>query len=543
MQQTNLIGRAIAGRFEIIRMIGQGGMGTVYEARHRTLPRRFALKVLRPQYTGSRDFVRRFEREAVAASRIEHPNVVYITDFGRTDDGLLYLVMEYLQGAGLDEVLSRTIRLPLNRVLSILAQLADALHCAHDVDVVHRDLKPENILLTEVRGKRDVVKVLDFGIAKVRMPDRMEETLTRQGQVFGTAEYMSPEQATGDPVDGRSDIYALGCLAYEMITGNPPFVGRPVEVLQAHVHSPVLAPSVRLRDYPVPSSIDALVLRCLAKEPADRYQSGNELLQSLMRCRGALLGARTKSATGEACSVGLSATRSEMISGWHSIGGEVPDLFADEGGSPAPVVADVEQSVAPRHTSVEELRDRYNDVLREVTLGLVQSALASRETSEALDRLLLVEEEAASLTGTIALAEQNFDRIRFDYSQREKRLREAVLDLSTTRAQLLGRTQADPQQREKLQGQIRDLEYQIGELKNRCAEIAEECAEEIGKLDHEVKSLRQAQQERDAEAAALYESLRTKVEALRPRASTSAELLALYRRLDAADNATATPSR
>ena len=183
----DFVGTVIGGRFEIVRLLGQGGMGAVYEARHKTLPRRFAIKILRPELAASRDFVERFRREAVASARIEHPNVIYITDFGSMNDGSLYLVMEFLEGEGLDEILGRAGRLSLARAIPILAQVADALDAAHAVDVVHRDLKPENILLSEVRGHKDMVKIFDFGIARVRTPE-FSDTLTVRGQVFGTAE-------------------------------------------------------------------------------------------------------------------------------------------------------------------------------------------------------------------------------------------------------------------------------------------------------------------------------------------------------------------
>ncbi|MCA9664965.1 MAG: protein kinase [Myxococcales bacterium] len=538
----DLVGKIVGGRFEVVRAIGQGGMGTVFEARHLTLPRKFAIKILRRELANNPDFVERFRREAIAAARIEHPNVIYITDYGRTEErSLVYLVMEYLEGIGLDEVLSRNIRLPLHRALPILAQLADALDHAHQMAVVHRDLKPENILLTEVRGQKDYVKILDFGIAKVKSAEYGDmESLTMQGQVFGTAEYMSPEQATGEPTDGRSDIYALGCLAYEMITGNPPFLGPAVRVLQAHVNDPVSAPSTRLKDHPIPPAVDALILRCLAKEPVDRYQSGAELRQDLLKTRATLYSMSAERASRERANTGSMATvpRKALTDGWQALGGRVPSIFADTGpmGAVPSSGGRLSQTDLPVTASPEQLHDNYHVALRQLAIGLVQEAVAGREISEALERLLVIEEEVASLTGTIALSEQNFDRIRFEFGQREKRLRYAMLDLNMSRAQIGGRLEANPAEAVALQGQMADLEYQISELTRSTEQLAQERQEHIDELDGEVKRYREVRDEREQEAVELYQALHTKVEALRSK-SGSGSLTSLYGQLDTAVSA------
>jgi serine/threonine protein kinase/predicted nucleic acid-binding Zn-ribbon protein len=531
-KNDNMLGRIIGGRFEIVRMIGQGGMGAVFEAKHQTLPRKFAIKILRPELARSRDFVERFRREAVAAGRIEHPNIIYITDFGTMDEGSLYLVMEFLEGAGLDQLLSRHVRLPLSRAIPILAQVADALDAAHQVDVVHRDLKPENILLSEVRGRKDIVKLFDFGIARVRTPEYAEEALTAKGQVFGTAEYMSPEQATGEECDGRSDIYAVGCLAYELLTGDPPFTGQPVKILQSHVNKAAPAPSTRLKDHPVPPAFDALVLRCLAKDPKDRYQTGAELRQDLLKVRGLLYSmgaeiAQRRNATGRMMVI----SDKHMAEGWRSLGGQVPELFAS---GADPVVAMPRLTLTggqPRvGANLDQLHSDYHEVLRELAIAMVQAVLAPPETSDELERLLAVEEEIASLTGTIALAEQNFDRIRYEQGQREKRLRYAMFDLSMERAQLEGRAKADPTQAQGLAHQIADYDFQIGELSKSTAEVDRERSLQIAELDREVQQYREARRNREQESQDLYQKLHAQIEALRP-AVQDAGILQLYERL------------
>jgi len=448
------------------------------------------------------------------------------------DDSSLYLVMEYLEGRGLDEVLTRNRVMPLSRAIPILAQIADALDTAHRVNVVHRDLKPENILLTEVRGRKDVVKVFDFGIASVRTPE-FAETLTARGQVFGTAEYMSPEQATAEECDGRSDIYAVGCLAYELITGDPPFVGQPVKVLQSHVNKAVAAPSTRVREYTVPSAFDALVLRCLAKNPAERYQTGAELRQDLLKVRGLLYSMGAEIATRRRATGAIPVVaRKQMAEGWRSLGGHVPEFFTSSGHDPAlPRDAFQLSQVPAAPANLEQLHADYHEVLRELAIALVQAVLAPPETSDVLERLLAVEEEMASLTGTIALAEQNFDRIRYEFGQREKRLRYAVFDLSMERAQLEGRSRVDPEHIEQLQVQIDDLNFQIAELTRSMDGIKKERAQQIQELDAEVRQYRQARQEREEEADTIYQKLHSQIESLRPTAEGD-NVEALYTRLD-----------
>jgi serine/threonine protein kinase len=532
--------QVIAGRFRVLRKIGEGGMGTVYEAQHEVLPRRFAIKILRPEVSRDRSFIERFKREAIAAGSVEHPNVIYITDFGAMEDGALYLVMEYLQGVGLDELLGQRSRLPINRALPILAQVADALDAAHRVNVVHRDLKPENILLTEVRGQRDVVKILDFGIAKVQTPKYENLAVTMKGQVFGTAEYMSPEQATGEPLDGRSDLYAVGCLAYEMLTGDPPFTGSAVSVLQAHVRTMPPPPSSRIKgEHLIPPALDALILRCLAKDPAARYQTGAELRRDLLKARGLLFGmsdeivARNRS-TGPLPTVDA---RRRMTEGWKSLGGSVPEILTGPalGGQPlsdSMVPATATSSQPVQTVSPDQARAAIHDVLRELALALVRVVLAPPETSESLERLLVIEEEVASLTGTIALGEQNFDRIRFEFGQREKRLRYAILDLNMEQAQLRGRAAADPTSQAALQTQVDDLGFQISELGNRCSDLERERSQQIAELAAEVKGYRDTRAKLEQETAEIFQALHAQVEMLRPAAAPHAELAELYQRLD-----------
>jgi serine/threonine protein kinase len=288
---SRMVGALLSGRYQIKRMCGEGGMGRVYEAEHVEIGKRVAIKVLHPAYSRTPDLVERFRREARAASRIEHPNVVNVTDFGTTEDGSLFFVMEYIEGIELGLLIHREGPLPPVRALRIAEQMCEALQAAHDVGVIHRDLKPENILLlglgkdnrsppsnqsnpgmeAQAREPSDFVKVLDFGIAKSAeieegTSSRRGKRLTRPGVAMGTPEYMAPEQAAGHPADPRSDIYAVGSIMYEMLCGSPPYEGDNVmEVLHKKANeAPQLLAELRPN---LPAAVVSLVERAMARSP------------------------------------------------------------------------------------------------------------------------------------------------------------------------------------------------------------------------------------------------------------------------------------
>ncbi len=278
------IGNIIAGRFKIEEMIGQGGMGKVYRARHLALDRTVCLKMLKPALLEDPTLVGRFEREAKAASRLNHPNGISVLDFGRNDlDGSLYIVMEYVQGKDLRLVLRDEWPLAEQRLCNIMAQVLAALAEAHAHNVIHRDLKPENIMIEQRRDQADFVKVLDFGIAKILDSD--VPGLTRNDVVCGTPQYMAPEQATGSALDQRCDLYAVGVILYQMASGHLPFDGQnSMEVLTKHVNEMPVPPRQRQPDAPISEAMEALILRALEKDPAQRPQTAEEfrlLLQAV----------------------------------------------------------------------------------------------------------------------------------------------------------------------------------------------------------------------------------------------------------------------
>ena len=284
-----LIGMTLSGRYKIERIIGEGGMGAVYQAEHTHMRKRLAIKVLHPEMSRLPEVVARFEREAMAAAHIDHPNVATATDFGKLDDGSFFLVLEFVEGHGLREEIGKG-RLELGRALHITRQISSALQRAHQMGIVHRDLKPENVMLIEKDDDKDFVKVLDFGIAKVPVGElgssgvkgAGQPVLTQLGMVYGTPEYMAPEQALGQDVDARADLYALGVIAYEMMTGLRPFDSdSKVQLLGMHVTAPVPPMAVKAPEANVPPDVEAIVVRCLAKESTHRWSDAKELTDAI----------------------------------------------------------------------------------------------------------------------------------------------------------------------------------------------------------------------------------------------------------------------
>jgi len=286
------IGRTILeGQFEVLEKIGTGGMGSVYKASQPAMNRMVAIKILHPKLAGRKDLTSRFRREARAMSQLTHPNTVKVFAFGELeDDGSLYIVMEHLEGRNLNQTLRREGPFAVERAATILVQVCGALQEAHDLGIVHRDLKPENIFLSKQGGIADFPKVLDFGLAKVteRQMNPGSIILTQEGMVFGTPEFMSPEQAQGRTLDARSDIYSLAVILYELITGKLPFSARtPMEYIQKHVTDPILTLAERAPDRTFPEGLEAVLVRALAKQPEDRYQSAAELADALRPFGGA----------------------------------------------------------------------------------------------------------------------------------------------------------------------------------------------------------------------------------------------------------------
>ncbi len=282
------VGSVLADRYRIDSLLGEGGMGRVYAAEHVLMRKRLAIKILHRELTTVPDVVARFEREAMAAANIEHPNVAAATDFGKLPDGSVFLVLEFVQGKNLrDEIAEGP--MPVERALHITRQMASALAAAHALDIVHRDLKPENVMLVNKGGDPDFAKVLDFGIAKVPIGEAgtTGKAITKVGMVFGTPEYMAPEQALGQPVDGRADLYALGVIVYEMLAGVRPFSSKSaVGILGQQLSKDPPPFSERAQGLVIPPAVERLVMRLLAKEAGERFQTASDVVNALSELLG-----------------------------------------------------------------------------------------------------------------------------------------------------------------------------------------------------------------------------------------------------------------
>jgi serine/threonine-protein kinase len=276
----DLVGSVVADRYHILKKLGEGGMGQVYLAEHVKMGRKSALKVMNPGMNQDADAIARFNREASNASRLNHPNICAIYDFGETPDGLIYLAMEFIEGQSLTSLVEKSGSLPPARAAAIIHQSSDALQIAHDAGIVHRDLKPDNIMIAKNRDGSDLAKVVDFGIAKAHSSDAQK--VTKTGLVVGTPEYMSPEQLAGDKLDGRSDIYSLALVAFNTLTGKLPFPADSAQ--EAMIARLVELPKTLAEmkpDVAWPPEVQAVMDKALARDVNERYQSAAQFGREL----------------------------------------------------------------------------------------------------------------------------------------------------------------------------------------------------------------------------------------------------------------------
>ena len=277
--ETELVGKVLAGKYRLDAYLSKGGMGSVFRATHLMLEKPVALKVIKPELVGSSEFVRRFQREARAATSLNHPNIVGVYDLGQTDDGTLYIAMEFVDGASLKDVIRKSGPMDSIRIVRIMRQILGALALAHRHHIVHRDLKPQNIMLTHDRDGNEIAKLVDFGIAKT-FDDRTQ--LTATGFAIGTPQYMAPEQAAGTEVDGRSDLYSLGIILYEMLVAEVPFNDPSTPaILVKHLTEVPVRPSQRRTDVAVHRGLEDVAVRCLEKDPGKRFQTAEDVTQAL----------------------------------------------------------------------------------------------------------------------------------------------------------------------------------------------------------------------------------------------------------------------
>ncbi len=289
-QSPSLVGQILDGRYRITRKLGEGGMGEVYAADHVHIEKRFAIKLLRQEIVSNPEAVTRFRQEARSSSSIGHRNIIDIEDFGQLSDGRIYMCMELLNGSALNDLLTQPIG--VDRLLNILIQTGHGLAAAHAKGIIHRDMKPENIFVTIGPGGEDVPKILDFGIAKVSGNDGQNH-LTRTGTIFGTPFYMAPEQALGNPVDARTDIYAVGVIMYECFGGSLPFQGDSfMGILTQHITmepEPIVQRAARAGRQ-LPPGLAEVISSCMQKNPAQRFQTMDELVNVLIQIYRSIVG-------------------------------------------------------------------------------------------------------------------------------------------------------------------------------------------------------------------------------------------------------------
>jgi serine/threonine protein kinase len=279
-QIAEMVGEVLAGRYRIDGILGIGSMGAVLDAYHEGLKQKVAIKVLHPQVTNDEQISKRFDREAMSASRLDHPNCVRVMDFGTSKAGIRYLVMQFLEGRELGDLLDDEGTMPPERAIELTEQILAGLEHAHERGVAHRDLKPANIFVTHDAKAHEVLKIVDFGLSKIT-DEASADNLSRAGLVFGTPHYMSPEQALGQPSDHRADIYATGILLYRMLAGARPYdADDPVELIRKHAREP-LPP---LPDH-VPAGLAAILAEMTAKKPDDRYPTAAAVLADLLALR------------------------------------------------------------------------------------------------------------------------------------------------------------------------------------------------------------------------------------------------------------------
>jgi len=468
--RQSLVGTLVGGRFKVGELLGEGMAGQVYVAEHLDLGRRYAIKVLKETVEADHNMVERFRREARAAGRLDHPNIVYISDFGRMEDGRLYLVMEYVPGVTLAEALKAAPRhkLPRSRALEILRQTADALRAAHEADVVHRDIKPGNLLLSAAPGGGERVKILDFGLAKIMIESELA-ALTGRGEMFGTPAYMSPEQARGEPIDYKTDLYALGILGFELLTGRLPFLSKSIpHMMLSHQQEPVPDPQSLLRpgEPPLPVELTEIVLRCLAKDARQRPHSAAALVHAI----------EGLDASQHASTVTIPIVQDPSQYG-HSPGAPQvvaapPDVRALERAgtlavNPVEAVRTVLEENADGTTRRAWALDQAAKVGRAMATQMVSFGLGDASLQAALAELAQLEQQQIGLETQLAVYRARLEEQEVRFRQRIASLRYAVTDLSVDRGRAMDVGAA-------ASAVVADIDYQISELEKRLGEVSRE---------------------------------------------------------------------
>ncbi len=511
MPNDSMLQDVVAGRFRIIEQLGEGTVGDIYLAEHRVLDRKYALKVLKRRFLSNHTVAERFRREALVASRLEHPNIVEISDFGRADNGRLFLAMEYIRGETLGEAIDEYVPrvMPLRRSLRILAQVAAGVAAAHDAGVLHRDLKPDNIMLTMARNV-ELVKILDFGLAKV-MVDAESLVLTKRGELFGTPMYMSPEQALGEEVDSRTDIYAFGAIAYEVCTGRPPLEGDRLDQLLIATQTKIPPPPSSVHPLgpgAMPPELDEIIGQCLAKDRDERPLRISEAGAVIARCL-----ARYDSRM----SPYLDTTEYGKME-MEELVGPMADPLCSGGAQDASIV----------DASIVEIDPwQWRKVCKSL-VGLAHQLktrqICPLEVVSLLASLGDIADRARTLAKALDMAARRLCAVETAHREKAAQLRHAVIDLSLERGSVAEDQSADPQLMVDLDFQIKELEQRLAEVYRLDREHRVEPEAEVAELETQLEAARQQQNELEFE---LLDHLR----ACRP-ADVPPDIAAAYEELE-----------
>jgi tRNA A-37 threonylcarbamoyl transferase component Bud32 len=514
-----VISRELDGRYRILAKLGEGAMGEVYLVEHIGLGRKEALKILRSTMDDSPSLVTRFRREARATNRLQHPNIVAVYDFGRLPDGRFYITTEYVEGENLDVILRQAGALSTQRALNILVQLSDAIDHAHSRGVIHRDLKPANLIIGQGRGKDEVIKVLDFGVAKIIAPDYAESIATTgQGEVFGTPAYMAPEQIGARGNDPRIDIYAFGCISFEILTGSPPFIGRTLQVLNAHLNTPPPRPSTKRPQSAIPSLLDDVVLRCLAKDPAQRPQTGGEIASALASLRA---GAAAVSAAAEV------ARRRVPVS---SFGGPAEHTFPEPGDRWATetTTADFDKTAQAEDIGLaptgfvdrSDARRAVDAVLVQLTEALIDGGCSDFQLTITMANLAGARGALEAVVARMEELERAREAVAKRTQESEKRFRFAVGELRFELEQARQKGAVTP-----------DIEYQLIQLETRMAELTAQAEREVSAIDDRAITLAADRAHYEEELASLLGTLDNLVDEQAPRFTANPQIAELFQRL------------
>jgi serine/threonine protein kinase len=480
----------------ITKRIGKGRFGVVYAAVHQVLARRFAVKVLRPALTkseGARHRLRRLVREA---SQVEHPNIVGLVDVGQVPDGRFYLTMDYVRGMQASRVLDRDGRLPVERALPLLLQLAEALEAAHRGRVIHGDLKPNNITVVERAAGRELVRVHDWMLATgLAEPTEKADVLTHL-QNHGTVDYLAPEQLTArSAFDARVDQYAFGAIGYHMLTGQPPFTGEPEKVAEAHATREPVPMSRRSGVDDVSEALDQVILRCLEKDPNDRFRSMEGVLRALE---------------------GLWLTRSPIMPG-AMLEGEGETVEEE----PAQEEQLEEEELLPE--SPARLRRLLYDTILELVEQLSDAKQASEDLLQQARSFGELREESTQLVVQMGRSENRFEDIRRELREGESAMRYAIIDLNLAKSDLIEKG-CPPKQ-------IDQIDERIGEVERNLVDLEQQRTQRFSKLNEEIGANRERLKALEQQMALRFRHLYSQVTARR-QALRSGSSRALVRRLE-----------